>query len=220
MRAIFPPGLVIARQEFRFTAKATRGVPQNGQAVGFDEPRISWRASPSRFNFNKGSILIRRDTQILGLLLLIGAIAISGCTFFGKPVGDDLVKADTLEQEIAGYQGWQTPGWVEGFQESVHPLPAYVKYYVNDKGMSDIDNPPNGSIFVKEQFDEDKQFIGLTVMKKVDGYDPGNGDWYWAIADTDAQVTHAGRLNSAWTSNCIDCHKKGDGGGDLLFVND
>lgn len=159
-------------------------------------------------------------TRTTGLLLAIAALTIAGCTYFGKPTGDDRVKADTLEQEIASYKEWKTPEWVEGYTESVHPLPTYVKYYVNEKGMSDIDNPPNGSIFVKEQFNEDKEIIGLTVMKKVDGYDPANKDWYWAIADTEARITNAGKLNSSWTSSCISCHKKGDGGDDLLFVND
>lgn len=159
-------------------------------------------------------------TRIFGLTLATAAITLVGCTYFGKPTGHDKTEANTLEQEIANYQEWKTPDWVEGYTESVHPLPAYVKYYVNDKGMSDIDNPPNGSIFVKEQFDEDKKIIGLTVMKKIDGYDPGNKDWYWAIADTEARITNAGKLNSSWTSSCISCHKKGDGGDDLLFVND
>lgn len=159
-------------------------------------------------------------TKFLGLGLCASAMLLAGCTFFGKPVGQDKAEANTLEQEIADYRSWKTPDWVEGYNESVHPLPKYVKYYVNDKGMSDIDNPPDGSVFVKEQFDENKKFIGLTVMKKIDGYDPENSDWYWAIADTKSRVTNAGRLNSAWTSNCIDCHKRGDGGDDLLFVND
>lgn len=159
-------------------------------------------------------------TRAAGLALAITAIALVGCTYFGKPTGQDLVEAQTLEQEIANYKDWKTPDWVAGYTESVHPLPAYVKYYVNPAGMSDIDNPPHGSIFVKEQFDKDKQFIGLTVMKKIDGYDPENKDWYWAIADTDAHITNAGKLNSSWTSSCISCHKKGDGGDDLLFVND
>ncbi len=157
---------------------------------------------------------------LLGSALGLCGLLLAGCTFFGVPTGQERTEADALEQEIAGYQGWKTPDWVEGYNESVHPLPAYVKYYVNDIGMSDIDDPPNGSVFVKEQFDEDKQLIGLTVMKKIDGYDPENKDWFWAIADASGGVTNAGRLNSAWTSNCISCHKKGDGGGDLLFVND
>lgn len=162
----------------------------------------------------------RSKTTYLGLLLLAGAVLLAGCAYFGKPTGQDKTEANTLEQEIANYADWQTPDWVAGYTESVHPIPAYVKYYVNTAGMSDIDNPPNGSIFVKEQFDEDKQIIGLTVMKKIDGYDPANKDWYWAIADTDARITNAGKLDSSWTSSCISCHKKGDGGNDLLFVND
>lgn len=152
-----------------------------------------------------------------GCLLVTLSLTLVGCTFLGIPTGQDKVEAQTLEQEIANYQQWQTPDWVTGYTESVHPLPTYVKYYVNPAGMSDIDNPPSGSIFVKEQFDKDKKIMGLTIMKKLDGYDPENKDWYWAIADVQARITNAGKLNSSWTSSCISCHKKGD---DLLFVND
>ena len=154
-----------------------------------------------------------------GVVAGVGLL-LAGCTYFGVPTGQDRAEAQTLEKQIADYQAWQTPSWVEGYQTSRHPVPAYVRYYVNDLGMSDIDHPPNGSIFVKEQFDEDKRFLNLTVMKKIDGYDPDNADWYWAITDADRKVTNAGKLDTSWTSSCISCHKRGDGGGDLLFVND
>ena len=157
---------------------------------------------------------------LCGGFLAVVAFGLAGCTYFGVPTGQDRTQARALEHEIAGYDKWRTPDWVAGYQTSLHPLPAYVRYYVNDIGMSDIDHPPDGSIFVKEQFDEDKKFLNLTVMKKIDGYDPDNGDWYWAITDASRKVTNAGKLNSSWTSSCIDCHKRGDGGGDLLFVND
>lgn len=164
--------------------------------------------------------MVRRRVGVMSMLLGLGVLVFTGCSFLGKPTGQDRTQAKTLEQEIADYKSWETPDWLEGFQGTQHPLPEYVKYYVNDIGMSDIDNPPNGSVFVKEQYDEDKQLINFTVMKKVEGYDPENKDWYWAIADEDGDVTHGGKLNSAWTSRCIDCHKKGDGGSDLLFIND
>ncbi len=162
----------------------------------------------------------RVGARVLGCVLLSLAMVFAGCTYFGVPVGQDRVAADTLQQEIADYATWKTPEWVEGYTTSAHPLPAYVRYFVNDLGMSDLDNPPDGSIFVKEQFDKDKRLIGLTVMKKIAGYDPPNKDWYWAIADASGQVTNAGKLDTSWTSSCISCHRKGDGGDDLLFVND
>lgn len=159
--------------------------------------------------------------QTAGLLLSVAVISIAGCTFLGKPVGQDKAEANTLEQEIADYRSWKKPEFYEeGFFESEHPLPEYVKYYINDIAHDSFEKPADGAVFVKEQFNKDKELIGLTVMKKIEGYDPENNDWYWAIADKSARVTNAGRLNSTWTSNCIDCHRRGDGGGDLLFVND
>lgn len=156
------------------------------------------------------------------IVTLMGSMTLlTGCSFFGTPVGQDRVEANTLEQEIANYKEWKAPDFFDGYHKSRHPLPEFVKYYANDTLLNSIDNPANGSIVVKEQFDQDKKFIGLTVMKRIDGYAPEHGDWYWAIADTDVEITNAGKLNSIWTSSCIDCHKhKGDYGNDLLFIND
>ena len=160
-------------------------------------------------------------TRLMGLGFGVLAMTLVGCTFFGKPVGQDRVEADTLEAEIADYKQWDPPELWEGkFYKSEHPVPAYVNYYANAIANDSLEKPADGAVFVKEQFNKDKQFIGLTVMKKIEGYDPENNDWYWAIADTDLEIVNAGRLNSVWTSKCIDCHKRGDGGGDLLFVND
>ena len=156
----------------------------------------------------------------MGLGLLTLALVITGCSFLGYPTGQDRVEADTLQDEIANYREWDTPDWVEGLQPTVHPVPSFVRYYVNDIGMQDIDELAPGSIIVKEQYDENQELMNLTVMKRIAGYNPEHGDWFWAIADTNGQWENAGRLNSWYTSACIDCHERGDGGGDLVFIND
>ena len=158
--------------------------------------------------------------SIVGMGLILLALGIAGCTFLGYPTGQDRVEADTLQDEIANYRDWETPAWLEGFQDTEHPLPAYVRYYVNGIGMQDIDELAPGTIIVKEQFDEDQNLINLTVMKRIEGYNPEHGDWFWAIADTQGRWENAGRLNSWYTSACIDCHSRADAGGDYVWIND
>lgn len=58
-----------------------------------------------------------------------------------------------------------------------------------------------GAMFVKEHLDADGTMIGLTVMQKArPGYDPGNGDWWWARV-SEGRVTHQGKVGF-----CADCH--------------
>lgn len=148
------------------------------------------------------------------LALMVAALTVVGCTMFG-PTGQDKVEADTLTGELADYKSWKTPpGW-EGFWQSAGHDAEYVKYYANPTAMASFDNPKPGAIIVKEQYNDDKQLKNMTVMKKIDGYDPENKDWYWAIASKSGEVSNGGAMSA-----CISCHQRGDGGGDLLFVND
>ena len=60
---------------------------------------------------------------------------------------------------------------------------------------------PQGTMFVKEHFDEAGDREGLTVMYKgPPGYNPDSRDWFWARVRGE-ETTHAGRVE--W---CSDCH--------------
>jgi hypothetical protein len=65
-----------------------------------------------------------------------------------------------------------------------------------------------GTMFVKEQFDEAGALVGLTAMLKAPaGYDDGGGDWFWArVWGTD--VTHEGRVS--WCRNCHEAAQNTD----------
>jgi len=155
------------------------------------------------------------SVKLLGVVLCGLALVIAGCSVFG-PTGQDKSEADALSDELQGYKSWKSPPGYEDLETSVgHSGAAFVKYYVNPTAMASFDDPKPGSIIVKEQYNKDKELQNFTVMKKIEGYNSEAADWYWAIANKSAVVTDGGTIAS-----CISCHKKGDGGGDLLFVND
>lgn len=62
---------------------------------------------------------------------------------------------------------------------------------------------PAGSIAVKENFaDADGATLeALTVMRRVAGYHPEGGDWFWAQYGADGTVMAAGRVEM-----CVSCH--------------
>ena len=61
---------------------------------------------------------------------------------------------------------------------------------------------PHGSIIVKENMNADREVTGITVMAKVNGYDPESVDWFWAAYTPDGSSRAAGKLGG-----CIGCHE-------------
>jgi len=58
-----------------------------------------------------------------------------------------------------------------------------------------------GSMFLKEHFDDAGEVIGFTVMYKgPPGYNPEGGDWFWARVN-EGTVSHQGQVGF-----CVDCH--------------
>jgi len=61
---------------------------------------------------------------------------------------------------------------------------------------------PNGAIVVKENYGKDaKTLMAITPMYKVEGYNPEEGDWFWAKYKADGTVDKAGKVKG-----CIKCH--------------
>jgi len=92
----------------------------------------------------------------------------------------------------------------------------YVAAYINADVAKDPKALPDGSVIIKENFSKSDRAIlnGLTVMKRISGYDPDNGDWFWARFEPDGELTHSGRV-----SMCSDCHFDGRDN-DFVFLND
>ena len=151
-------------------------------------------------------------TAIAFGLFTVGLIG--ACASLGTP--EDQSDGAALWKEMGNYRSWGHFQGHAGMEKGKSPHGKYIMTYINDSTAAQPDSPPPGSIVVKENFSsEDPGSLGaLTVMKRIEGYDPDNGDWFWARFEPSGKLTHSGKV-----SMCADCHFDA-GGDDFLFLND
>ncbi len=167
-------------------------------------------------------------------LVLAAGLSLSACAARSRkpmmkpPFGgaNDVARAYDLWGRIRGYRSWSHYPGLEGFQKGRSPHGKYLKYYVNSIAARDPLAP--GAIIIKENYmSKDPNALGpVTVMEKVPGYDPEDGDWFWVKFSPDGEIMKnpkgmrlAGRVAKGMKKGCIACHANA-GGGDFLFVND
>lgn len=115
--------------------------------------------------------------------------------------------ADALWAHLqdADYRSWPMfPGRGElysGTEPHGMLLTTYVNRIASDALTNGVSTLPAGAILVKENHMPDSTFDASTVMYKVPGYDPSNGDWYWAKYDASGVASDAGRAPM-----CQQCH--------------
>lgn len=123
----------------------------------------------------------------------------------------DVAYAEEMWEEIADYRSWEQVGkWTSKPVESpVHTGAPWVIAYYDDAlvAWDGKGEAPDGATSVKEQWDEQagagSDPVDLwTVMRKREGFDPDNGDWFWAWYDADGSVHSAGRIDL-----CLECHQ-------------
>ncbi len=109
----------------------------------------------------------------------------------------------TEDYPYADYSYW--PGH-EGIKAGQAPHGALHRIYVNRtllEGLPVADSvAPNGSIIVKDNLTASRELAVVTVMAKVQGYNPEAGDWFWARYGPDGSIQAEGKLNG-----CITCHE-------------
>jgi hypothetical protein len=142
----------------------------------------------------------------------------------------DVALADSLwamvSDEQTGYLTWKTWGEADvEMKEGISPHGAYLKTYVSPDAAPAADSIPYGTIIVKENYMADTTLGPITVMWRIEGYDPDNFDWFWAkyqpngILDTNPQgVKLAGRVAKGADQGCIACHSQAKGN-DFAFTN-
>ncbi len=122
---------------------------------------------------------------------------------------------------------WKMWPGKEAFYKGQHPHGALLTTYVNDAAYDAIVNKkatlPAGSILVKENYMPDKKLGAITIMKKIDGFNPGAGDWFWAkltgegkpitVEKDGKTMTLAGKV-----PGCIGCHTA-QAANDFLFTS-
>jgi hypothetical protein len=103
------------------------------------------------------------------------------------------------------YRNWPLwPGTTERYPGS-EPHGMQLTTYVNDVALQALRQRivplPDGSIIVKENYMPDGSYDAATVMYKRQGFNPGQGDWFWAKYDEQGVAEVAGRVEM-----CQGCH--------------
>lgn len=118
----------------------------------------------------------------------------------------DEAMAEELWAELQGYETWgrfdnQSATPVLSDDHSGNYVVSYYDEALLSWALSG--EAPDGGISVKEVYSapDDTSPVALTVMKKVAGYDPAGGDWFWATYSMDGAVQSAGAVSS-----CSGCH--------------
>jgi len=116
------------------------------------------------------------------------------------------------------YSPW--PGTEDAFYEGQAPHGAKLKMYVNRHVANNPADPPYKSVIIKENYTPEEKLAAITIMYRVEDYDPDNNDWYWVKYQPDGKVAMMNDMKLAGkVKGCINCHStaKGD---DYIFTND
>ena len=108
-------------------------------------------------------------------------------------------------QEIKYQDEWELwPGKGEKFPGG-EPHGALFTTYLNSAGFDALTGKagvmPDGAIIVKENYTGEGVFDLITVMYKVDGYNPDNNARFWAKVKANGEVDAASQLQG-----CQACH--------------
>lgn len=122
------------------------------------------------------------------------------------PAADTTAASLWAHLESEDYRSWPLyPGKGElysGTEPHGMLLTTYVNRIAHDAIANGSATHPGGSIIVKENYMPDSTFDAATVMHKVPGFDPENGDWFWAKYNADGVAEEgAGRM-----AMCQQCH--------------
>lgn len=112
------------------------------------------------------------------------------------------------------------PGTEDKFYEGQAPHGALLKVYVNRYVAQDPSDPPAKAIIVKDNLNDQKELQAITVMYRVEGFDPDNNNWYWVKYLPGGEVAqNGGEPVAGKVQSCIECHGSAKGG-DYIFTND
>lgn len=126
----------------------------------------------------------------------------------GEP--EALYTLGELKADIEAYEEWAQPvGWGGAAPSCVGAHGPYVEIWYNQLAMEYLvaqsTSLPEGAALVHKAYAEDKTtLLTLTAMRKVDGFAPDHGDWFWGQFDD--QNTE---LQSGDVKECAECHASG-----------
>ncbi len=150
-------------------------------------------------------------------------------TFFGDPLpeadGDAVMEYVLQTNDYTAWASWPSDDVniedFSGLLPGQEPHGVAVRIFVNDRALAAIERDdfngilPPGSIVVKENYmgtvEEPGDLAAITVMYKVDGFNPEANDWFWVMSAPEGAVDAAGAVDM-----CIACHAQ-EGNSDYLL---
>jgi hypothetical protein len=152
--------------------------------------------------------------KIAGFIILCLAV------FMVTSVMAEMPGADPKElwehiTKTSPYPQWKFWDDHKGMLEGNEPHGSLHKVYVNDKAYASHSTPIEyGAIVVKENYNKKKKLMAITVMYKVNGYNPEVGDWFWARYTPKGKAKPYGK-----PKGCVGCHSA-NADNDFIFVHD
>lgn len=147
-------------------------------------------------------------------IILLSAIALAACqggTGMMADTDENLPapQADAVWTYISQtnpYTQWEFWPGKAGMYPGQSPHGAYLKLYANpvaiEAARAGKTEMPDGALIVKENYAKDRKTLAaVTPMYKVEGYNPGAGDWFWAKYGPAGEVQASGKVDG-----CINCH--------------
>lgn len=109
-----------------------------------------------------------------------------------------------LDQNFA--ERWRhVPGEPAGKHPGGPPHGAIQQIFANDVAFEALAQKrfplPEGAVIVKENYDAEGRLYNLAVMRKVKGYNPEGGDWFWGYFTPEGGVLFEGK-----PALCVGCH--------------
>lgn len=139
-----------------------------------------------------------------------GLAWLAGCGGEEKDGDAALFSEAELKAEIEGYEEWAQPaGWAGAVVSCDGSHGPRVDIWFNEAAASALfagdQVMPEGAAFVKQAFEEDGVTpTKMSAMRKVEGFSPDNGDWFWGLFASDGSTLSSGEVGT-----CSNCHRAG-----------
>ena len=165
------------------------------------------------------------NSLCVGGVALVLLLVVAGCPAVPEPsdMTDDAPTGAKLVTRIMQddpYQDWAQFPDHQGTFESALPHGPMSQVFISgevEAALANFDGAlPDGSIIVKENIGTSPNVTeaALTVMWKVQGFDPENNDWFWANMTPAGKIVAEGKVQA-----CAACHG-GARTNDFVFVHE
>ncbi|MBW2090915.1 MAG: cytochrome P460 family protein [Deltaproteobacteria bacterium] len=143
----------------------------------------------------------RRITMLSFFLAAAFFLSGQGFLFAEMPAADPAALWNYITK-VSPYKNWKFWPDHQGVQPGRAPHGPLHKVYVNDRAYNSPKPPLQyGSIQVKENYNKNRELMAITVMYKVIGYNPDDGDWFWVKYSPNGEAKPYGKVKG-----CIGCH--------------